>query len=272
MSQEYNTVPKKQKRTRSQRNRPTLVTNATAIVTSPAVDEDRAAEPATTLATPEAPVALTRTTPQRSALLPRFFSKVDKGDQDDASNASKDTKVIEARMARARKGVVAGEKTAPKEETKEVAKAGAAPAKAAQAASNRPPSLFKTRHIIGMGIYLLAAQFILPYERVFAISLGIESKLAEFPFFGANASITTSFLLNIITLIVLLYLLVRFDLLPSGKKLAATQAQAGKTGAARSGSAPVEKVPPKTIREGVKGEHDDLYMAYRNSQRREKKR
>jgi hypothetical protein len=271
MSQEYNTVSKKQRRTRSPRNHPTLVTETTSIETLPSTNDNhasQAAEPVATIvenATPAAPVT---TTQRRPSLLPNFFSKVDKSDQDDKA---KEVNVIQARMARARKGVVGGEKTTAKNEAaKETTRAttGSAPAKATP---NRPPSLFKTRHIIGMAIYLLAAQFILPYERIFAISTGIEKKLMDFPFFGFTASITTSFLLNIITLIVLLYLLVHFDLLPSGKKITQSQ-QGGSASGQNTYRTAVEKPAPKTIREGVKGEHDDLYMAYRNSQRREKKR
>ncbi len=279
MSQEYNTVPKKQRRSRSPRNRPTLVTNTTSAESLSSANEDLSVEPVTTIAEPiptvesEAPIA---SVPQRSSLLPRFFSKVDKSDQDETANGTtEEANVIQARMARARKGIVVGEKTTAKQaEVKETVRSTPSPTPA-KTTPNRPPSLFKTRHIVGMAIYLLAAQFILPYERVFAINSGIEKKLADFPFFGVSASITTSFLLNIITLILLLYLLVRFDFLPNGKKLAATQqGQQGRTGTARNtnGTAPVEKVAPKPIREGVKGEHDDLYMAYRSNQRREKKR
>ncbi len=272
MSQEYNTMPKKQKRTRSPRNRPTLVTNTTSIEDLSSASEDQAVEIAeptistTSIAEPTPPPVIS--TQRRSSLLPNFFSKVDKSDQ---SDTTKEANVIQARMARARKGIVVNEKAAvKKEDSKEVTKATAS-STPAKATPNRPPSLFKTRHIIGMAIYLLAAQFILPYERLFAISTGIEKKLADFPFFGFNASITTSFLFNILTLIILLYLLVRFDLLPTGKKMA--QTQQGKTGTGQSANGTVtEKVAPKPVREGVKGEHDDLYMAYRTSQRREKKR
>jgi hypothetical protein len=273
MSQEYNTVPKKPRRTRSPRNRPTLVTGTTPDLESEG--EEQFVEPVATIVEPvtptepEAPVVAQ----PRSSLLPRFFSKVDKSDQE-TSTTTKETNVIQARMARARKGMGVGEKTTTKqEEIKATPKATAAsPAASRTTTSSRPPSLFKTRHIIGMAIYLLAAQFILPYERVFAISTGIEKKIADFPFFGFNASITTSFLLNIITLIVLLYLLVHFDFLPSGKKMAAAQAQQGRTGTTRNGTTAVERPAPKPVREGVKGESDDLYMAYRNNQRRDKKR
>ncbi len=278
MSQEYNTVPKKPRRTRSQHNRPTLVTGTTPDLSYES--EEQSVEPVATMvepvtpAVPEAPAPVVAQS--RSSLLPRFFSKVDKSELDDLpATPAKETDVIQARMARARKGMVVGEKTtSKKEEIKETPKAAASPAAARTTTSTRPPSLFKTRHIIGMAIYLLAAQFILPYEHVFAVSTGIEKKLADFPFFGFNASITTSFLLNIITLIVLLYLLVHFDFLPSGKKMAAAQNQQGRTGTARNanGGTPAERPAPKVMREGVKGEHDDLYVAYRNNQRRDKKR
>ncbi len=276
MSQEYNTVPKKPRRTRSQRNRPTLVTSTTPDLSYES--EEQSMEPVATIVEPVTPAVSEAPAPQsRSSLLPRFFSKVDKSELDDLpATPAKETDVIQARMARARKGMAVGEKTTTKkEEIKETPKAAAASTTTARTTtSTRPPSLFKTRHIIGMAIYLLAAQFILPYERVFAISTDIEKKLVDFPFFGFNASITTSFLLNIITLIVLLYLLVHFDFLPSGKKMAAAQAQQGRTGTSRNanGAAPAERPAPKVMREGVKGEHDDLYVAYRNNQRRDKKR
>ncbi|MBA2681460.1 MAG: hypothetical protein H0U76_24060 [Ktedonobacteraceae bacterium] len=275
MSQEYNTVPKQPRRTRSQRNRPTLVTSKASDLSSDS--EDQSVEPVATIVEPVTPAVSETSTPvaaqPRSSFLPRFFSKVDKSDQDDlAATPTKEADVIQARMARARKGMVVSEKTATKrDEIKETPKATASTAPA-RTTPSRPPSLFKTRHIIGMAIYLLAAQFILPYERVFAISTGIEKKLADFPFFGFSASITTSFLLNIITLIVLLYLLVRFDFLPNGKKISA--AQQARTGATRNGNETpaAERPAPKVMREGIKGEHDDLYMAYRNNQRRDKKR
>ncbi|GER87417.1 hypothetical protein KDW_15790 [Dictyobacter vulcani] len=57
---------------------------------------------------------------------------------------------------------------------------------------------------------------------------------------GINLPVATSFLINIITLLVFLYALVAFDLLPSGKQFAASKVQPAKgknAGSTQSGAA-----------------------------------
>jgi len=51
-----------------------------------------------------------------------------------------------------------------------------------------------------------------------------------------------------------------------GRTAATTRAQQG-----HKQQDATEKQPQPTIRQGVKGEHDDLYRTYRSNQRREKK-
>ncbi len=269
MSQEHKTLPKKSRRVRGA-SRPVLVTQKTQPEDTQTVATQTTTPIQEELETVAAVPAASPSAPQRSLRLPNFFSRVDKSEQEDSTQ---NADVVQARMARARKNSAPGEKvkTTTPQDAEEEKKAPAQPAARATTSSKRPAGMFKPRHIAGMAIYLLAAQFILPYERLFAINMGIEKQIANFPFFGIQASITTSFLLNILTLILLLYLLVRFDFLPNGKQMA--QAQQTKTGGAGNNSGtPSEKTPPKVIREGVRGEDDDLYNAYRMNQRREKKR
>ncbi len=74
----------------------------------------------------------------------------------------------------------------------------------------RSQSLFKPRYLIGMMIYLLGANLIGQYERAFLASQHMDYYL--FSFFGIQ--VTTSTLVFLATLVVLLLVLVRLDLIP----------------------------------------------------------
>jgi len=264
MSQNYNTVAKRPRRTRVPRNRPVLVTDSESetqgetaapttedltLDTEPAVEEV-ASEPAAT-------------TPRRLPRLPKFFSKVEQSEEDGPANQEN---VVEARMARAKKNmnpkaaITKAEEAAEAKEEKPAAKAKA-PAR---------PSLFKPRHFIGMVIYLIGANALLPLEHTFAVNAHIERVVFTLPI--GNLPLTTSFLINILTLIVLLYALVAFDLLPNGKQFASSQAQnsKSKSGSSSSQGPRTPRVAPPAIRQGVKGESDDLYQAYRSKQRKKR--
>lgn len=268
MSQDINTMTKRPRRTRVPRNRPVLVTNTAttesethttgtlAATQTPVTDNLALDTEHLTQDTASAPAKPARRLPR----LPSFFSSVTKSEQE--STPSKE-EVVEARMARAHKNTAS--KT--EQETPTQTKAETKPATKAQAAAGRP-KLFKPRHFLGLAAYLLAAQFILPYERIFSIQLGIEKNLFTIP--GMNVPVETSFLLNIATLILLLYVLVAFDFLPSGKKYALEQGQSQK---AKASSTPGQQNPrqiPASVRPGQQGENDDLYKNYRLNQRKKK--
>jgi hypothetical protein len=257
MSQEYNTIAKRPRRTRTPRNRPVLVTGNEAdeeITTEDLALDARDAEVTTD---PIAPVATTRS-PLR---LPKFFSKVEH-DKEDAP--AKTDEIVEARMARAKKslnGKAAATTTAeiePEVSTKSVAKAKPAPPK--------KPQLFKSRHIIGMALYLFGANLLLPYEGVFLKSVHLESNLFKI----ATFQVTSSILLNVVTLVVFLYLLVAFDLIPSGKGAKNAQPKNGTkaTSSAQNNQNAQIRTPQPTIRQGVKGNSDDIYQSYRSKQRK----
>jgi hypothetical protein len=257
MSQEYNnTIAKRPRRTRTPRNRPVLVTcnEADEEVTTEDLTLDTRDSEVTT--DPIAPVATTRS-PLR---LPKFFSKVEH-DKEDAP--AKTDGIVEARMARAKKSLNGKAATTavevePEVNTKSVAKTKPAPPK--------KPQLFKSRHIIGMALYLFGANLLLPYEGVFLKSAHLESNLFKI----ATFQVTSSIVLNVVTLVVFLYLLVAFDLIPSGKGVKNAQQKNGTktTSTTQNTQNAQSRTPQPTIRQGVKGDSDDIYQSYRSKQRK----
>ncbi len=268
MSQEYSTTPsKKIRRTRSQRNRPVLVTDEENEKTAlPEVDTTEVeASPAVEAVTVEAVAE----TPKRQSRLPNFFSRVDKSEQE---VAPKQEDIVQARLARAtRKQAGSNTAAVAKEET--ATGDGKTTKVPAKATATQPPKLFKSRHFLGFAIYLLGAEFLLPYEANALVKLGLNKTLFSFPLFGATATVSTSFLFNIITLILLLYVLVKMDLLPSSLTGGSAAQRNAKTAQSRNNqSEPGEKQTPPPMRQGVQGADDDLYQEYRANQRRDKKR
>src|SRR5690242_12730437 len=103
MSQNYNTVAKRPRRTRVPRNRPVLVTG------SETENQEETTTPTTedlTLDTaPAAEEVASKPVATTSRLLPRlpkFFSKVEQSEEDGPANTEH---VVEARMARAKKNM-----------------------------------------------------------------------------------------------------------------------------------------------------------------------
>jgi hypothetical protein len=243
-------------------NRPTLVTSNEA--QAPSIEE--AAQEEVTLPIKESiaevetqnePIAPTK------RRLPNFFSTIGK-----SSEVEKDA--AQVRVARATARVVSSKSTkgAASEEKVNSIPAEAARPKAS-ATPARPGGLFKTRYLLGMVIYLLSANFIGMYERSFMISQGLETNL--FSIFGAQ--ITTSTLVFLATLVAILLLLVRLDLIPRSFGAFSGQQSAARKGQGNSSeTSGIVKTPPPTIRQGVKGSDDDLYHEYRANQRREKKK
>lgn len=266
--QEPTLITARKQRTRRRAPRPVLVTNSEI---EQELHTDALETPATALAETqteplaESAVAI-ETKPTRPTRRPVFFSRVAKEETETAAPADE---IAKARLARATRNGKA--QAASKSEVKEETKADSKPKAASKPA---PPRLFKPRHFIGMAIYLFGAQFILPVEYTFANQIGLEKVLFKIPLFGQQLPIDTSLFLNIATLIILLYALVKFDLLPSTltARTAAEQRARERTRQNQGNSQPVEKPAPLAIRQGVKGSDDDLYQAYRQGQRREKKR
>ncbi len=268
MSQDFNTNSTRPRRpARSPRNRPTLVTPATE--QQEPVQETPAAEP----------VALVEPPPTPKRRLPGFFSTVGKREQETPSNESD---IAKARIARATRGKTTtrtGKATTAEESaTEKVVKPAASKqgtGTAARTAQQRPPSLFKPRYILGMVVYLIAANFLGAFERTGLVSIGAERILTKLNLFGLPITVTTSGLAFIATLIIILVVLAKLDFLPTSLSSMTNTPppKKGTTGQAKStgGEEGVRSIPPP-IRQGVQGADDELYRAYRINQRREKKR
>ncbi len=268
MSQEFNTTSKKSKRvTRAQRNQPVLVT--------PGAGEQEELPVEETPVPDIEPIMLVDTPPAPKRRIAGFFSTVGK---DDSATQTKETDIAKARIARATHGKTTTGKAVSKEVPEEEKKPAASKA-AAVARSGQPlkkPSLFKPRYIFGMLVYLVAADFLGGFEKNILTSWGVERVLTKFNLFGFPVAVTPSGLTFIATLIIILILLVRMDFLPTNlNAMAGTQpARRGTTAKntmVRDGGDGPRPQPP-TIKQGVQGADDDLYLAYRTNQRREKKR
>jgi len=262
---------------RAGRNRPVLVTSTTNEENQQASLEETTPtleESLSELQEQNPPVAPTSPASRR---LPNFFSTIGRRGQ---AEASSETDAAQARLARATRGKVSPTKASSdtKSEQKPEVKKAASTNKASTPA--RPASGFKTRYLIGMGLYLLGANFIGYLETSFFQSNHIDSVLARFNLFGALITVSTSTLAFLATLIILLVLLARFDLIP--RNFAAMTGQSSSTQANRRGTSSssnknqktsenVRNLPP-TMKQGVKGADDDLYQEYRANQRREKKK
>jgi hypothetical protein len=284
MSQEYNETNKRARRAaRAQRNRPVLVTGK---------DSDTGAQPVEELSPVDSRVSEEISPPLETSMaeleqssytepapkarrFPRFFSSQDKPEQQNIS----EEEIARARIARATRGKQANQPvqaSAARESSQTETRSEARPARAA--ASSRTParqaSPFKTRYILGFAIYLLAANFIGVYETEFLRSIHADTVLAQFPLFGGMARISSSTLLFLATLIIILVLLVKFDLIPRNLGSMMAPPPSNRSGQGRSGGDGGERVRnvPPPMRQGVRGADDDLYQQYRASQRREKKK
>jgi chemotaxis protein histidine kinase CheA len=248
---------------RAGRNRPVLVTpNADSEVT-----QDQPAEEISDATQPVAEVATTTTDEApRPRRLPKFFSSVGRNEQQQAITANPEAARI-ARATRSANSRPAKESKAEESSAPAQTSANQAPAKAAPATSSRPrpASAFKMRYLFGILLYLILAELIGGFER----SLLIANKLDKLLFQIGPVAVTTSTLAFLVTLIVILVILARLDLVP--RSLAALSGQPTpqrRPGQSQNTSNSTGvKTPPPVMKQGVKGEDDDLYQEYREQQR-----
>lgn len=227
--------------------------------------------------------------PARSHRLPSFFSTVGKSAQ---KETSQDIDATSARLARASRSKPSTSSTSkPASEAADGQKSATqqanTPARtgflssllssppARVNGSGRPASAFKTRYLIGMGLYLLFANFIGYYETSFLQAYHLNGELTRFSLFGSVIPITPATILFLATLIIILVLLAHFDLIPrnfaslSGRPSAKSTSSKGQNTSENGNGA---RNAPLTMRQGVKGKDDDLYQEYRANQRRERKK
>ncbi len=275
MSQEYSSSKRTRRTARSQRNKPVLVTSLNEETENSEIENSSVST--ATINEPKPLVVPTSEPLEKPARkLPGFFSTVKKSEQDTTPKETKEAEVAQARLARATrsKAPVEAIGTVPAKTSKTSGVEGKSttPTPAAKPTTTKPPSLFKTRYIIGMGVYLIAADFLGLYEQRFLSYLGLEKQLTQFNLFGGVLHVNTSTIVFLASLVIILVLLARFDLIPrslGGAQRRASQAQTKKTSTTTTVG---ERVIPPTVRQGVKGTDDTLYQQYRTSQRRQKKR
>ena len=270
MSQDFNTTSKKPRRvTRAQRNQPVLVTSVASEQEEQPVEEMPAPEPE--------PISLVDapSTPKRR--IAGFFSTVGK---EDTTTQTNEDDIVKARLARATHGKAATGKAAAVKEVSAIEKKSATNKTTATTRTGQPqkrPGLFKPRYIFGMIVYLVAADFLGGFEKNILTSMGAERTLTKLNLFGLPITVTSSGLLFIVTLIIILVILVRLDFLPTNLNAMAgnqptRRGTTTRNTASRNTGGDGPRPQPPTMRQGIQGNDDDLYKAYRTNQRREKKR
>jgi hypothetical protein len=198
---------------------------------------------------------------------PGFFANIGRTEKD-ASEKKADPQA--ARMARAMRGKsvdTSKEKEQVKEKkavaTSSSARSGAAPA--------RPRSGFKMRYIMGMMAYLLIADFL----GVWITNWMVANKLDGVVFTIGSFRATRSTLVFLALLIVILVVMARLDLIPRSLRAMSEPStpRNANTPAKKAPTSTFETKPPQpTVKQGVKGEHDDLYQEYRANRRYFQKR
>jgi hypothetical protein len=219
------------------------------------------AQPATQIAVEEQP-AISEESGRKHG--PRFFSSVNKTEKiSDQPKADP----IAARLTRALRGKSVD---GPKEkETSKENKGATSSSRPAAAVSARPKSGFKMKYIWGMMIYLLIADFLGVWIQSWMKAHGLDAIVFTISTFQAYRST----LIFLALLIVILILMARFDLIPRSLG-AAMNSSSTTTKSSSSTKTPTfeSKEPQPTLKQGVQGDHDELYREYRQNQRYFQKR
>ncbi len=245
-------------------NRPTLVSPTTEAANSEQEQSyaENGLSSGSDVTTPSttATIAALPVTPAKNR--PRFFSTIGRKE---ALTQETVADPAAARLSRATRGkaVATGKiQESKKSDTKAVAPATATPARAAAARPARPPSAFKPRHFIGILIYIIVADVVGIYEK----NLLVSAKLEKLLFNLGPLPVYLSTVLFLLTLVVMLVVLARFDLVPRSLTGASRPVNKGTTTRTSGGDDASTKAPP-TYKQGVKGTDDNLYQEYRQNQR-----
>ncbi|HLX58859.1 MAG TPA: hypothetical protein VKR83_17710 [Ktedonobacteraceae bacterium] len=245
---------------RNGRKRPVLVTGEATDQASAAQEQEDAmnrvpTQTSTPTVTEETPIVKNR---------PGFFSTIGIGKKEETTDAAA------ARLARAtrNKAVVSGKKEVKevKETKKPEPKAvtRSAPARSAAAPPRRSGG-FKPRHLIGILAYLVVADVVGVYEKGWLVNAHVEKLL----FSLGPLPIFTSTVLFLFTLVVLLIVLARFDLVPRSLSPSPRQPAGANRGQSQRNSDTDTGAARNTpsVKQGVKGADDDLYQEYRETRR-----
>ena len=242
------------------KNRPVLVTSSNDLAMT-----DQSVELMSDTTQPVEEVAPPTTIEvSRLRRFPKFFSSVGKNENDGIVEADQ----AAARIARATRnsGVSSASSRTAKDSQPVQSQSNtnkptpkAAPAKAAPSRGG-----FKTKYLFGLVIYVFAAMLVVQYETAILKNNHLDKALFQIGSFA----VTTSTALYLLTLIILLVVLARFDLIPRslGAMSGQSSAQSGKSGQSSSRTEETKGSQP-TTKQGVKGADDDLYQEYREQQR-----
>lgn len=212
-----------------------------------------ALQPETSVAVEEVPQLVER------KRRPGFFANVGKSESVLDTPAANPTT---ARMARATRGKVID---TPKKQEATRKNGGGSGSAREKVVSQRPRSGFKMRHIWGMMSYLLVADFLGIWIQNYMVAQHLDAVVFTVGSFRASRS-TLIFLALLITILIVM---ARFDLIPTGFKSMAGGASPRKDEpvSKRSTLTSEAQAPRPTMKQGTKGEHDDLYQEYRANQR-----
>jgi hypothetical protein len=220
---------------------------------------EEAARPAVPVAVEER--LLTTAEPARKRG-PKFFANVEKIEK---TQGQPSADPIAARLARALRGRGASsaqESASEKKTGNNVVKPGAKPA---------PKSGFKSRYIFGMVAYLLIADV----AGVYITNFMNANHINAFVFTAGPITADRSTLVFLALLVIILVLFARFDLIPrslSGAMNGGSSARGAASSKKKDEPTFETREAQPTIKQGVQGNHDDLYREYRENQRYFQKR
>jgi hypothetical protein len=253
------------------KNRPVLVTATSNEVSTKEQPVEVKSETAQPVEEAVSATTVENTQPRR---FPKFFSSVGKSD----NSATVEADQASARIARATRnsGASSVNNRAVKDSKPAQSQSNASKVSTNKVAPKSTPTktqprqgAFKTKYLYGIIIYVVVAMFVGQYERAFLVSNHLDKVLFQIGSFA----VTTSTALYLLTLIILLIVLARFDLIPRSLGAMSGQStnQAGRSGQSSSQSENTKNTQP-TMKQGVKGADDDLYQEYREQQRYLQKR
>ncbi|HWZ18008.1 MAG TPA: hypothetical protein VNW73_04365 [Ktedonobacteraceae bacterium] len=248
------------------KNRPVLVTSSSNDLATKDQSVEVSSEPEQAVEEVVPPKTVEDTQPRR---FPKFFSSVGKSE----NNGTMEADQASARIARATRNAgatsahnhAANESKPTQSQSNKVSTNKVAP-KSTPAKAQPRKGGFKTKYLYGLIIYVVVAMFVGQYERAFLASNHLDKVLFQVGSFA----VTTSTALYLLTLIILLVVLARFDLIP--RSLGAMSGQQSSRSGQSSSQSENTKDSQPTIKQGVKGADDDLYQEYREQQRYLQKR
>jgi hypothetical protein len=243
------------------KSRPVLVTSSS---NDQATNEQSVEETSETVQPVEEIVPPTTVEDHQPRRFPKFFSSVGKSEKSGTVEADQ----ASARIARAtRNSGTSSTTNRAANDSKPVqsqSNANKVAPKSTPTKAQPRQGAFKTKYLYGMIIYVVVALFVGQYERALLVSNHLDKVLFQIGSFA----VTTSTALYLLTLIILLVVLARFDLIPRslGAMSGQSTSQRGRSGQSSSQSDDTQNTQP-TMKQGVKGADDDLYQEYREQQR-----